>query len=207
MFKIIFPFVRASLALLVIAGLSACATTGSSTTVFQKQAAVKEMRQDVLSEIYEKKPDVKAQVANAPGYGVFSNVNVNLLIASVGGGHGIVRNNRSGQETYMNMGEVGLGLGAGLKDFRVLFVFHTEESLDYFINSGWSFGAQADAAAKASDKGGAVGSEVAVNNVTIYQLTKSGLALQATIKGAKFWKNKSLNQHHEQSTQYEQGTQ
>jgi len=170
------------------------------------------MRQDVLSEIYEKKPDVQAQVASSSGYGVFSNVNVNFLIASVGGGYGVVRDNRTGQETYMNMGEVGLGLGAGLKDFRALFVFHTQEALDYFVNKGWAFGAHADAAAKASDKGGAVGGEVLVNNVSIYQLTKSGLALQATLKGAKFWKNKSLNnQQYQQvtpatATTYPQGT-
>ena len=209
MIKITFPLARAFFSLLILSTLSACATSGSSKTVAEKQAAVMEMRQDVLTEIYEKKPDVRAQVASSSGYGVFSNVNVNLLIASVGGGYGIVRNNQTGQETYMNMGEIGLGLGAGLKDFRALFVFHTNEALDFFVNRGWSFGAQADAAAKASDKGGAVGGEVLVNNVSIYQLTKSGLALQATIKGAKFWKDKSLNQQQYQqtapTTTYQQG--
>ena len=61
------------------------------------------MRQDVLSEIYSEKPDVQSQVANAPGYAVFSNVNVNLLLASFGGGYGVVRDNQSGRDTYMNM--------------------------------------------------------------------------------------------------------
>ena len=58
---------------------------------------------------------------------------------------------------------------------------------------GWAFGAQADAAAKASDKGAAVGGEATVDNITIYQLTESGLALQATVKGTKYWKDNSLN--------------
>jgi hypothetical protein len=65
--------------------------------------------------------------------------------------------------------------------------------MNKFINSGWEFGAQADAAAKASDKGAAVGAEVVIDGITIYQLTESGLALQATVKGTKFWKNDKLN--------------
>lgn len=184
---------RPIFALFILATLSACATTGSGTPA-EKRAAVTEMRQEVLTEIYETKPDVQSQVTSSPGYGVFSNVNVNLLIASFGGGYGVVRNNSTGADTYMNMGEVGIGLGAGVKDFRALLVFHTKDALDYFVEHGWAFGAQADAAAKASDKGGAVGGEAISNNsVSIYQLTKSGLALQATIKGTKFWKNGELN--------------
>ncbi len=186
------PHIRAFLGLLILAVLSGCATTGSGTPS-EKRAKVIEMRQEVLSDIYQTKPDVQSQVASAPGYGVFSNANINLLIASFGGGYGVVRNNQTGQDTYMNMAEAGLGLGAGIKDFRALLVFHTDEALNYFVNKGWTFGAQADATAKASDKGGAVAAEAIVNNITIYQITQSGLALQATIKGTKFWKNKTLN--------------
>jgi lipid-binding SYLF domain-containing protein len=93
----------------------------------------------------------------------------------------------------MKMGEVGVGLGLGLKDFRVVMVFHTTESMNNFVEKGWAFGAQADAAAKASDKGAAVGGEVTIDNITIYQLTESGLALQATVKGTKYWKDENLN--------------
>ena len=93
----------------------------------------------------------------------------------------------------MNMGELGIGLGLGVKDFRGVFVFHNTETMKRFRDKGWAFGAQADAAAKASDKGGAVGGEITVDNMTIFQLTEAGLALQATIKGTKFWKDNELN--------------
>ena len=185
--------VRSLFILLFLVVLTGCATTGGSTPN-EKRLTVNEMRQDVLTEIYSKKPDVRQQVQSAAGFAVFSNVNVNLIFASVGGGYGIARDNLTGVDTYMRMGEVGLGLGAGIKDFRALIVFHSQDALDYFINKGWNFGAQADAAAKSTDKGGAVGGEATINNVTVYQLTKSGLALQATIKGTKFWKNNELNQ-------------
>lgn len=172
--------------------LTGCATTGGSSVGEQRQSILA-MKNETLQKLYKQKSDVKSQIAKAPGYAVFSNANVNLLIASFGGGYGVVKNNASGKHTYMKMGEVGVGLGLGAKDFRIVFVFHTEAAMNRFITHGWAFGGQADAAAKAGEKGAAVGGELTVDNMTIYQLTESGLALQATVKGTKFWKDDELN--------------
>ncbi len=171
--------------------LSACASTQGS--IAERQQAVQEMKTDVLSELYEVKPDVESQISQASGYAVFSNANINLIFASFGGGYGVLRNNQSGQDTYMKMGEVGLGFGAGIKDFRIVMVFHTQDALDRFMENGIAFGAQADAAAVANDQGVAFGGEVTVDNITIYQMTKAGLALQATLKGTRFWEDEELN--------------
>ena len=171
--------------------ISGCATSGKSPV--EKRKVILDMKNEVLTELYKEKPDVKQQIAGAPGYAVFSNVNVNIIFASFGGGYGVAKNNKTGKDTYMKMGEVGVGLGLGAKDFRVVFVFHNEKSYNYFIEHGWAFGAQTDAAAKSSDKGGAVGGEISANDITIYQLTETGLALQATVKGTKYWKDDSLN--------------
>ena len=54
----------------------------------------------------------------------------------------------------MKMISVGAGIGAGVKDFRAIFVFETEQALAKFIDSGWDGSAQADAAAKAGKEGG-----------------------------------------------------
>ena len=169
-----------------------CVTTGGNTPAGKRQAVLS-MKNDVLSDLYKIKPDVKAQITKAPGYAVFSNVNINIVLASFGGGYGVVKNNKTGKETFMRMGEVGVGVGLGAKDFRVVFVFHNDATLHRFVEHGWAFGAQADAAAKASDIGRAIGGEATVDNITIYQLTKTGLALQATVKGTKYWKDPSLN--------------
>jgi lipid-binding SYLF domain-containing protein len=172
--------------------LCGCAITGNKT-VEQKRQAVQSMKNEVLADLYQRKPDVKNQIANAAGYGVFSNANVKVILVSAGGGYGVVKNNQTGRQTYMNMGEFGVGLGLGAKDVRFIFVFHTQDALNRFIEYGWSFGIQGDAAAKAADKGGAVGGEVTADNVTVYQITENGLALQATVKGTKFWINETLN--------------
>jgi len=175
-----------------LSSIFGCATMSGSTPA-QKRQSVMDMKNEVLTELFKLKPDTRSQVTSAPGYAVFSNVNVNIIFASFGGGYGLVKNNANGKITYMKMGEVGLGLGAGIKDFRAVFVFHNQSALKRFIKDGWAFGAQADAAAKANNKGGAIGVEAIVDKVTVYQLTKSGLALQATLKGTKYWHDDELN--------------
>ena len=167
-----------------------CATTGQSAD--QRRQSIEQMRANTLNKLYKEKPYAADSIERAAGYAVFSNANINLIIASAGGGYGVVHSN-SGAVTYMKMGEVGVGLGLGAKDYRLVFVFHTKAALDRFINDGWAFGGQMDAAAKAQEKGDAVGGELTIDNITIYQLTETGLALQATIKGTKFWRDDSLN--------------
>ncbi len=184
--------VQTLIVLLLMIALAGCAINGQATVADQRSATLA-MKNEVLSALFRVKPDVKAQINKAPGYAVFSNANVNLILASVGGGYGVVKNNATGRYTFMKMGEIGLGVGLGVKDFRIVMVFHSKQSMDRFVDQGWAFGAQADAAVKAKDKGAAVGGEATVDNITIYQLTESGLALQATVKGTKYWKDKQLN--------------
>tara|TARA_B110000858_G_scaffold193768_1_gene246930 strand:+ start:29651 stop:30151 length:501 start_codon:yes stop_codon:yes gene_type:complete len=162
-------------------------------TPSERGQAIQEMCQEVLAELYSIKPDTRAQINSASGYAVFSNANINLILASFGGGIGVVHSNASNHDTYMRMGEVGIGIGAGVKDFRAVFVFHNNEAMQRFMDVGLSVGGQADAAAKAGDLGGAVSGEAIADNVSVYQLTQSGLALQATIKGTRYWLDADLN--------------
>ena len=187
--KSLFLAIFSVFSLIVLGG---CATT-TDATVAQKRQAVQTMKDQVLTELFALKPSVRSQINSAPGFAVFDNANVNLILASFGGGYGVVTDNQTGKQTYMKMAEVGLGLGAGVKDFRAVFVFHNEAVMSRFVDEGWAFGAQADAAAKAGDKGVAKSGEVTVDNITIYQLTESGLSLQATVKGTKYWKDDQLN--------------
>ena len=172
--------------------LVSCASMGSGNKT-QKQQAILEMKDDVLTQLFHNKPYTCAQIESAPGYAVFSNANVNIIFLAAGTGYGLVKNMSTGKYTYMNMAEGGVGLGLGAKDYRIVMVFHTEEAMNKFINKGWTFGGNADAAAKASDKGASIEGEAYYGDVTVYTFTESGLALQATVKGTKFWKDKELN--------------
>ena len=117
-----------------------------------------------------------------------------ILVAGGGSGKGIAVNKKTKAMTYMKMAEVQAGLGLGVKKFQLVWVFETDKALNDFVNSGWEFGAQATAAAKAGDKGAAYQGAVSVSpGVWLYQLTDKGLALELTAKGTKYYKDGDLN--------------
>ncbi len=186
------PLITGTFFLTLALTLSSCASMGSGT-VEEKQQAIRTMKDSTLTQLFKEKPDTRTQLSTAPGYAVFSNVNVNVILFAAGTGFGLVKDNSSGAYTYMNMVEGGIGFGAGAKDYRIVMIFHTKEAMRQFVESGWTFGGNADAALKANDKGGAVQGEAYFGNVTVYTFTKSGIALQATVKGTKFWVDGSLN--------------
>jgi len=134
----------------------------------------------------------KEEIEKATGYGAFSNANVNIIFASAGGGYGVVVDKSPRQDLHAN-GHGGLGLGLGAKDFRQIIIFNKQEDLNKFVTSGWEFGGHADAAAKAGDKGGEASGEGMIGDTKVYSLTEAGLALQATVTGTKYWKDKELN--------------
>lgn len=160
----------------------------------QDQAEVRKAGQDALAALYKAEPSARKAVESAAGYAAFSNFGMKILVAGGGSGKGIAVNNKTKATTYMKMAEVQAGLGFGAKKFQVVWVFSTEEALNNFINSGWEFGGQATAAAKAADKGAAYQGAVAVSpGVWLYQLTDTGLALELTAKGTKYYKDSDLN--------------
>ena len=173
--------------------LSGCMSPAGSDVTAQRQTA-RDMRAKTLMRLYQIHPGAQSRVQRAAGYAVFSNVNINLILLSAGGGWGVAHDKASGKDTYMRMASGGLGLGLGIKDFRGVFVFDSKDKLDWFVNEGWDASGQADAAAKANDKGGAWAGAVDIApGIHLYQITENGLALQATIQGTKFWKDADLN--------------
>ena len=175
-------------------GLMALAGNTLAETPAEQRAEIQKMRSTTLQRLYQVHPAARADVQKAAGYAVFSNVGINLILLSAAGGSGVAHDNRSGKDVYMKMVSGGFGIGLGVKDFRGVFVFSTTDKLNQFINSGWEASAQADAAAKSGDKGGAAAGAITVApGVNLYQLTESGLALQATIQGTKYFKNDDLN--------------
>jgi lipid-binding SYLF domain-containing protein len=153
-----------------------------------------ETNRQTLKKLYRYAPEAKKMIAEAYGYATFSNVGVNLIILSAEGGKGMAHNNKTGKNTYMNMGSGGVGFGLGVKDFRAIFIFENKKVFDSFVNSGWEANAQADAAAKAGEDGGALNAAITVApGIRLYKLTQNGLAIQATIQGTKYWKDGDLN--------------
>ena len=165
-----------------------------AATKEEKQANGRKVAEETLQRLYKVQPAARARIEKAAGYAVFSNFGMKILVAGGGSGEGIAVNNKTKAVTYMKMAEVQAGLGFGVKKFQLVWVFENDKALNDFINSGWEFGAQATAAAKAGDKGASFQGAVAVApGVWLYQLTGDGLAVELTAKGTKYYKDKDLN--------------
>jgi lipid-binding SYLF domain-containing protein len=172
--------------------LASCVAQGD--TPAQKRESIDIMAGKVLGKLSDTKPEALDQISKAEGYACFSNVGVSVLFVSGGGGYGVLVDNKDESRHYMQMGQGGVGIGLGVKDFRAVFVFHTREALEDFKTNGWSAGAEADAAAKADGKGAqASGAGDIIQGTTVYQFTETGLALRANLTGTKYWSYGELN--------------
>ena len=174
--------------------LLAVTLANAGDTPDQKRDKTRKMANQTLQDLYKMEPKAQADIQNSAGYAVFNNMGTNVLLLSTARGAGVAVNSKTKDETFMKMVSAGAGLGLGVKDYRVIFVFKTDKAFNEFLNSGWSGSAQADAAAKAGEKGSAESGALEVApDVWVYQITKNGLALQTTLQGTKYYKDDDLN--------------
>jgi lipid-binding SYLF domain-containing protein len=199
-----------------LAVLAASCASPRGATIEDKRSFVRKMRDRTLEQLYEASPEMRAKIAQAAGYAVFSNINFHLLAVSGGDGYGIAVDQRSGKETFMRVAAVGGGPGIAMRDFRTVFVFRDGEALDRFVESGWHFVAETGASAVSSDRGGSAtalahvsagGDQAATmgaeatgaadaatgEGVEVYQITQAGLALHAAMLGTRYAKDSELN--------------
>jgi lipid-binding SYLF domain-containing protein len=180
-------------ALLAVAGLTTVVSAAKDSPD-EKREKIRKMAATTLTELYKLQPGAEAAIQKSAGYAVFNNMGTNLLLVSTARGAGVAVNSKTNQDTFMKMISAGAGLGVGVKDYRVVFVFGTEQALAKFLDSGWAGETQADAAAKTSESGAAYsGAAMVAPDVWVYQITKKGLALQLTLQGTKYSKDDDLN--------------
>ena len=162
--------------------------------IIQAREQVREMAQDSLATLYEVAPGARRAIERAAGYAVFSTFGLKLFFAGGTTGKGVVVNNRTNRQTFMKMLQVQGGLGFGVNQNRLIFVFTNEPALRNFINQGWEFGGQANLSAMVSGQGGQFSGAAAVSpGVYLYQVTNTGLSATITVSGTKYFKDADLN--------------
>jgi lipid-binding SYLF domain-containing protein len=178
----------------LFAALLAAGLASAKDSPDKQREKTRKMALATLKDLYKLQPSSKEGIEKAAGYAVFNNMGTNLFLLSTARGAGVATNSKTKQDTFMKMISAGAGLGIGIKDYRVVFVFETDSALNGFLNSGWDAGGQADAAAKTKSGGGAYsGASSVAPGVWVYQITKKGLALQLTLQGTKYYKDDDLN--------------
>lgn len=160
----------------------------------EKRESVRKMANDTLERLYKVHPSARAAIESAAGYAVFSNTGFKLFLFGAGTGKGIAVNYASGEEIFMKVTEIDVGLGLGVKKISAIFVFETDKAFERFISKGYEFGGQTTAAATDGVSGDSIqGAIVIAPDMYLYQLTDKGLALELTLKGTKYYKDSELN--------------
>ena len=171
--------------------VGACATAPSDKA--SKQAEIRKATQASLEKFYKADPNLKSAVASAPGYGIFTTYGLSFIIGGAGGS-GIVHNNHTGADTFMDTAQGSVGLQAGAAETDTLIIFQTTDSMQNFIDKGWGGGIGAGAQAGAGGKSvGPGGGGNVIANANYYTLTPNGLQAGVAAEGTKFWKDKDLN--------------
>lgn len=159
-----------------------------------KRAEIQKMASDTLAQLYKTSPAAKEKIGKAAGYGVFSNFGLTILFVGGAGGKGMVHDNASKKDTYMNMGQAQAGIGIGAAKYKAVFIFNDAKTLQTFVDKGWEAGGQAGGVAKAGKSGAAetVGTSVH-QGIEIIQLGENGAIIGSTVAGTKYWKDGDLN--------------
>jgi lipid-binding SYLF domain-containing protein len=165
---------------------------GGSTA--EKRQSMLQVRDATMESLYSKRPETRKIVENSAGYGVFTNLGTNIIFVSTNNGYGVVTSRSSDKPTYMKVAGLGAALGIGVKDFRAVFVFQNQETLNKFVSEGWDWGGGGDATAMLSGEGGELtGSTSFHDGIMVYQFTESGVMLGAALHGTKYWPDNKLN--------------
>lgn len=159
-----------------------------------KQAEVRKVTAETLQDIYKAKPELKAQVEKAPGYAVFTTYGLSFILGGAGG-KGLVHDNKTKKDVFMDLAQASAGVQAGIAESRTLIVFKTAEAMSNFMNKGWEFGGGGVAGAGVEGKGptGGGSGENVISDALYYTMTRNGLQAGGAVAGTKVWKDKELN--------------
>ena len=179
-----------TLALLLLASLPVFAKS-----LDEERAELQEKREWTLGKLYEEIPSARYAVENSYGYAVLNNTGVKILVLGSSHGRGTAVNNETGEEVFLRMQEGQAGLGLGVKEYALIFIFDTPEAWEGVVrSSGWKASGAATAAANDGVNGDSFeGAAVVGDGIWVYQLTTKGLALELAIKGTRIYPDKDLN--------------
>ena len=160
----------------------------------EQRAELNTMRGQVLERMYQKYPSSARAVQNSYAYCTISASSVKWGFWGDDHGRGVAVNNHTGEKIYVKMKEVSLGLNFGAKEYDLLFVIINKEAWDRFISGNIKFGSEVSAQVSDGVTGDTfANATIVANGVWVYQLDKKGLAVEATIKGARISPYRTLN--------------
>jgi lipid-binding SYLF domain-containing protein len=182
-------------ALLTASTLILAFATGHALAETDKQAKQAELRKVAaasLQDFYKAQPSLEADVAKAPGYALFTTYGLSFIIGGQGG-KGLVHDNKTKKDTFMEMAQASAGLQIGAAESKILIVFVSVKAMNDFVNKGWVGSGTAAAGAGTGKENASASGGATINQSPYYTLTSTGLQAGVALGGTKFWKDKALN--------------
>jgi lipid-binding SYLF domain-containing protein len=135
-----------------------------------------------LEKLYAVQPDARAVVEKAPGYAVFDISAIYALLLVGQKGKGVLFDNATKKPTFMLSSRAGTGPGVGKQRVFQIFVFKSKGAMDQFVLAGGLGGDVSGSASTGTD-----GMVRSFNpQIDIYQITISGMAVQASWGGTVY---------------------
>lgn len=178
--------------------LSGCQSTGDSPPeksdlspeqIQERRTKIMGMAKMARERLQAETPDVKREIEQAAGYGVFDVTTVNAVLLVGARGAGVVVDNKTSKPTFMRALRAGTGPGVGYQQTYQIFVFKTPSAMKQF-----TLGGDVGGDVSASVTAGTSGKQYSFNpSITVYQVNESGFAIQANWGGTGYVLDPDLN--------------
>jgi lipid-binding SYLF domain-containing protein len=145
--------------------------------------------EETLEQLREQNESAAALYEQAHGYAVFDTTKGGLIVTGAGG-TGVAMEKGGTERTFMHLGQAGIGLGAGLENYRLVLLIADEQTYEDFVSGQWDGSISAQAAA---GEEGIAAEEQFVEGIRSFRLTDAGLMAQADVSGVRFWVSEELN--------------
>ncbi|MBN1239429.1 MAG: hypothetical protein JXB36_13080 [Gammaproteobacteria bacterium] len=146
--------------------------------------------EESLDQLREQNDAAAALYEQAYGYAVFDTTKGGLIVTGAGG-TGVAMEKGSDEHTFMHLGQAGIGLGAGLENYRLVLLIADEQTYDDFVSGQWDGSISAQAAA---GEEGVSAEEQFVEGIRAFRMTDAGLMAQVDVSGIRFWVSEELNE-------------
>lgn len=159
-------------------------------SVAQERERLINMAETTIDELKMTRPEAARLLDDAYGYAVFDTTKGGLIVTGSGGTGVAMKVKGKNDPTFMRVGGAGIGLGAGLENYKLVLLFHDQKVYDEFVAGEWNASASAQAAAGREGEAQEGNWE---NGVAVFRMTDKGLIAQIDVSGLKFWASDKLN--------------
>ncbi len=156
------------------------------------RAELDEMARATFERLLTEQPETASLIERSAGVAVFDTRKLVIGGVAAGTGRGVAVSRDERLPIYMIMGSAGVGLSLGVGGFetKVVILFERQDDFDAFVTTGYD--ATADAGTMFGDEKTSL-NKTFVDGRAIFYITDQGWKASATAAGTKYWVDPTLN--------------